>query len=463
MSVRNVYRGTRQKTASEINSISSTAPKKWSSKTLYFIFLILILISSTLSLLFVHAKVTPELFHYFVPCFCVKALRRYMDPELSSVVSQELPVFYINLSEDHERRITVKNQLKRLGFTDVTRVEAWTSVDARERLTAEVTSVPNMLRHNDNEIACIASHLWAMYLAVNDSLNSFPYAMIIEDDVRFEFDLNWNELIERAPKDFTILQLSTSNLEKQTSLWKDFKEKTLKTVPSSDAKLLKQLRNQGMLLSLNTSEKLSDQLWSRRYFDSNLWSTHGYIINKQKIKSLIDQFVHYNSYRSTFEITLKPYAPIPCSRRPCMMPFRIVADIYLYAIFQPAYISMIPLLNGVSSSESIENITNFHDFSSIQEVDKIKHHLQSFQEIHNIVLEIKKSYSFLLPQFFFDSLYTAATTRKTSSSFQKHQQLTRSSMDFLSTTTVMHRRHLRHRNEDPDLQAYENLKNTTQV
>jgi GR25 family glycosyltransferase involved in LPS biosynthesis len=115
-------------------------------------------------------------------------------------ISQELPVYYINLANENDKRDRIENQLRNLGFDDRTRVEAWNSADIRGNVHLEITSVPIILNKNDNEIACIASHHWATYLAVTDTSNSFPYAMIIEDDVRFEFndnERNDNESTER--------------------------------------------------------------------------------------------------------------------------------------------------------------------------------------------------------------------------------------------------------------------------
>jgi hypothetical protein len=85
------------------------------------------------------------------------------------------------------------------------------------------------------------------------------------------------------------------------------------------------------------------------------------------------------------------------------MPFRIVADIYLYALFQPTYISRIPLLNGEGMNHQASK--NYEGVSSIQDVGKVKQHLKSFKEISKIIQSIKQSYTHTLPNYFLRHLY----------------------------------------------------------
>jgi GR25 family glycosyltransferase involved in LPS biosynthesis len=357
-----------------------------------------IMVISMLTLFYIHGKFTPSWVLKSFSSPFIAQIKLY-EPAAAVPPSHDLPVYYINLESDNSRRYRMQNQLKRLGFTDRTRVEAWNAKDVRENVHLEITSVQNMLHHNDNEIACIASHLWAMYLAVHDSSNTSPYAMIIEDDVKFEFALNWNELIERAPKDFGILQLSTSNHEQSSVLWEDYRKLT-EPIPVSTF-----LRGSLDERNDDISSLLSNLQWSQRSWDSQLWSTHGYIINKDRVRGIIDQFVQYNPNREKFEITLKPLSIISCNQRPCIMPFRIVADIYLYALFQPTYISRIPLLNGEIVKDK-GALTDFAEISSIQDAEKAKQHLYSFEEISKIIQRIKQTSSHLLPNYFLHSLYS---------------------------------------------------------
>jgi hypothetical protein len=137
--------------------------------------------------------------------------------------SEMLPVFYINLDKATGRQKYITEHLKERNFRNVHRVRAWTAQDVTERVEEKVSSLSNMLAPDKQEIGCIASHLHAMFLAVNDTSNTSPYAIIIEDDVRFPFAVDWKGMIESAPKDFAILQLTTSNSYKMSRLWDEYK------------------------------------------------------------------------------------------------------------------------------------------------------------------------------------------------------------------------------------------------
>eukprot|EP01040_Poterioochromonas_malhamensis_P017283 gene17283-19823_t len=143
-----------------------------------------------------------------------------METETSGKI--DIPVYFINLNQEEKRRDYIREQLKFWGFGRVTRVSAWTDEDVRQYLTASITSLDNVARPNDKEIACIASHLYAMYLAVTDTSNDSPYALIMEDDLNMEMEVDWDGMMEKAPEDFAILQLMTSNSESVYNLWKEY-------------------------------------------------------------------------------------------------------------------------------------------------------------------------------------------------------------------------------------------------
>ena len=87
-------------------------------------------------------------------------------------------------------------------------------------------------RNTVRDIAVIMSHLSAMHTAIfhvnkNSSRHSNimldEFALIVEDDVRFLYEVDFQGLISTAPKPFGILQLSTSNVEAIKSLWGKYK------------------------------------------------------------------------------------------------------------------------------------------------------------------------------------------------------------------------------------------------
>lgn len=64
-------------------------------------------------------------------------------------------------------------------------------------------------------------------LHMHSVVNSDPYALITEDDVMFEMDVDFLSLAQSAPKGFGALQLMTSNPYPIDNLWKDYKTKKI--------------------------------------------------------------------------------------------------------------------------------------------------------------------------------------------------------------------------------------------
>lgn len=117
------------------------------------------------------------------------------------------------------------------------------------------------MKNNPKELGCTTSHLLAMRNAVYSSSPN-RYALIIEDDVQFPFDVNWNELAKSAPEDFNILQLFNSNEVTMTQSWEAY------------------TKNNTNLWTLRPSKK---------FFD--FWSTCAYMIDKVKMKPIIDAVI----------------------------------------------------------------------------------------------------------------------------------------------------------------------------
>jgi GR25 family glycosyltransferase involved in LPS biosynthesis len=339
----------------------------------------------------------------------------------------QIPIYYINLDTDVERKQFTEAQLKRLGYTNYKRVRAWTETDVRQRVTRKVDTIPNLKKESWKEYGCIASHLMAMYTAVNDSLlrneknnlrqqqenhplNNFPYALIIEDDVQFELPVNWVEMVEETivyyPK-FSILQLTTSNSLRSRELWEEY---------------LNMISGEEETENKNTRRTHSaDKQWYLRKWDSDFWSTQAYLINLKEIRPMIESIVNYSpDSGGEYHITFYPPPSIPCmilegktddnkekkrrNNKLCILPVRIVADIYLYTLFQYVYMSRIPLFNGVKGvvyqKNSIQNNT-----------EKLNLHLKSFSEIDTVIQEIQENHSDRLPSYFLLSRNTHNHTK----------------------------------------------------
>ena len=178
-------------------------------------------------------------------------------------------VYWINMEKSVERRLVMTKHLDEVfGVGKHTRFRAltmdeiyvpkdiastwmsynvpWTTkeyenvIPLRDRVTPESKFWPYRVilstlfgRRKTNklkEIGCTISHLFAIYQAVHETKSTSKYALIIEDDVHFLFNIDWDALAATAPKDFGILQLFNSNKDTLTVRWDDYLAKKKKGV-----------------------------------------------------------------------------------------------------------------------------------------------------------------------------------------------------------------------------------------
>jgi GR25 family glycosyltransferase involved in LPS biosynthesis len=301
-----------------------------------------------------------------------------------------LPVYFINLSNEKIRRGQIKKSLASSGFPYSKRISAWIPRHVEERVLVNMTSPGTNLRSFDiiqKELGCIASHIFAIYTAVYDKEQShIPYALITEDDLRFELKVNWRRMIEEsAPKKWKILQVFTSNGPFTKDLWTQYKE---------DVKAQRRFQ-EGTSLVHSPNPTLQ---WKERVWNSSFWSTQAYVINKESIKPLLSSLVYYNMTERKYFLTLQPPSSVPCLANSlpssCSLPFRIVADIYLYSYFSPSFMTRIPFINGAKHTSSTSSS------SDIQPENKLSQHAEHFEIIDAVIQEIKYSARSFLPSYF---------------------------------------------------------------
>eukprot|EP01031_Cornospumella_fuschlensis_P041254 gene41254-50350_t len=97
-----------------------------------------------------------------------------------------------------------------------------------------------------------------MHLAVYSKTAKSRYAIIVEDDVYFPFDVDYNALAASAPRGFGIIQLFNSNAMSMARTWDQYR----------------------------TSNELFVERHPRRIFD--FWSTCAYLIDREVMKPIID-------------------------------------------------------------------------------------------------------------------------------------------------------------------------------
>lgn len=208
-------------------------------------------------------------------------------------------------------------------------------------------------------LACTISHLLTIYNAVHHHPPTPPasalgprhslwkkYALIMEDDLRLAFELDFEQLISSAPKDFDMLQLITTNNESIHSFWNTYRQ---------------------------TGER-----WIKRdeYFVS--WGAGAYLINKERIKEAIDSIVskvNDNLYivriqavtRKCPEMLSCCWKDYPFPLSPCVLsPYGYEADFFVYNIvFGRTYVTTIPyfLTSAVARQSTLhpDHVGGFHD------------------------------------------------------------------------------------------------------
>jgi GR25 family glycosyltransferase involved in LPS biosynthesis len=202
------------------------------------------------------------------------------------------------------------------------------------RKRSEAKNTGNLLK----ELGCTSSHLDAMRRAIYSNTSNSRYAIIIEDDVFFPFDVDWDALAATAPKGFGILQLFNSNSNSMSATWEHY-------------------------------VKNPAQLWVQRhpmkFFD--YWSTCAYLIDRFTMRGVIDSVAYKRPGDKLLNFKIiaginNPCVPADCCPAgndefvgvpPCVWaPRGFQADSFLYAMAK-TYMLTVPLItNGAGTSQS---------------------------------------------------------------------------------------------------------------
>jgi GR25 family glycosyltransferase involved in LPS biosynthesis len=264
------------------------------------------------------------------------------------------------------RREYYSTQLQAMGLKNK-RIAAITPDSV---LTREVeVDVEPKVPHTPKEISCVISHLIAIREAIYDKTlgPKNPFALITEDDVSYEMNVDFRALIASAPKPFAGLQLMSSAENEVKRLWQDYKKNPVPT-----------------------------NLWEQRKLESFFWSTQAYLINKTALRPLIDEIFSFagsgagnkpgaeSSYDNLRVRLINPPKAYPSCKKgtKCYFPMRLVADTYIYALCYPTFVSKIPLFNG----HSVGGNTTIH----VRKQKDIAH-AKAFLDIATVLAEVRKS------------------------------------------------------------------------
>lgn len=280
-------------------------------------------------------------------------------------------IYFINLERSLNRKVVMENHLRDVGFRyfrvrgltpkeiyvpdDVEKfwLTRWCPIQTSWNSTGEFTSYAyqkyamaamcGRKKNTPKEIGCTTSHLHAMRQAIYSSTATSRYALIVEDDVFFPFDVDFNALAESAPKDFGILQLFNSNQPTMKHTWDKY------------------IRN-------------PSNLWMKRNAASfEYWSTCAYLIDRVVMKPVIDAVVLTDRVLGVTEFKLVAGVTNPCTPKECCTedapnrfnvappcvyaPRGYQADSYLYAMTKTYMMSLPLITNGMGGNQS-----TFHQF-----------------------------------------------------------------------------------------------------
>ncbi len=145
----------------------------------------------------------------------------------------KLPIYYINLDRSPDRRENMESQLREFNLK-ATRIKA---IDGKNNQGNIQQGIMDGVHYQNDfpkmtfgEIACTLSHLKAINQAYQDK---HKYAIIMEDDVSFEFIPFWpthiiQKLVEQASPSTGIIQLSWFGGNGKCDYRKTFKCQSLK-------------------------------------------------------------------------------------------------------------------------------------------------------------------------------------------------------------------------------------------
>jgi hypothetical protein len=227
-----------------------------------------------------------------------------------------------------------------------------------------------------SDIAILCSHVNALYAAVHDNsaiAARSKYFIILEDDVRFQFKVNFQALISVAPKGFGALQLMMSRKEDVDAQFQNYLSKK-DTPPPQDA------------------------LFTYRPRNSTVWSAQAILYDKKKVREFLQVAVVTDrrgkrgfKLVNTFDVKKSPAQSFNYGGynkyRPSVYSDCIFADMFLYSMSSPTYILNIPFLNSASLG-----------LNSSSHQAHVKHHIHGFGRIQEIQ-RMFKSKTYPLPSF----------------------------------------------------------------
>ncbi len=274
--------------------------------------------------------------------------------------SLALPAYWINLDDNIDRRDYMNKNFEvfghQLGIGSNRRISAVKPDTEAFRITKLEKPCK---RNTDGDLAIILSHLTAIYRAIKDTspmAQHNPYALILEDDVEFHLKADLRKVIQSAPADFGVLQLTTTNTEALTTLWGKFEASGFS--------------------SFWTPNKWSDTTKNGKY--TLYWGALGYVIQKKVVEPFIDRVVDVAADGSLSFKIINSFFPDKCIQtkdRPCVLANCLFSDSYIYSAAGPTYVSHFPILTSGKNM----------GLNSTAHQTHVPAHIEAFQEIQKLL------------------------------------------------------------------------------
>lgn len=273
-----------------------------------------------------------------------------------------IKAYWLNMDHNHDRAVYMESQLTRIGILHQ-RVSA-ISPNSSEYLVDKLEQPCK--RNTPRDISVILSHLKAMHMAVypkDPTSDNSDYALILEDDVKFLYDIDFDAMIKSAVSDFGILQLITSNVEAINMLLHQYKTGT----PSE-----------------RHWKKTAWNHFTKNGKTSLYWSAQAYLVNKKVIKPFLDDVITVDPATGLLHFKIiNSFFPSKCQRtreRPCVLSNCLFADSYIFSGAGPTYISTIPLFTG----SKIGYTSTIHQ-------EQVSFHQEAFGLIKSLSHELQRS------------------------------------------------------------------------
>ena len=303
-------------------------------------------------------------------------------------MSAPTPIYYINMDDMPERARLMEVHLQELGLLGVSRRVAGLTTKTCNLIMVERMCKGHKGRMGFEEIAILCSHVNAIRTAVLDPApyaKSSRYALILEDDVRMSFRIDFGALVKQAPRDFGILQLMTSHVDDFETMWEKYANDTeagaAPGIVTSGGNATASLHVPSTHLHHGAEDHAhlyNHKLWTFRDRESTVWSAQAYLIDKEAFRGFVSAAVQPDrSGLLGFKLISQQDFKRPNDRdnpyKPVIMSQCIFSDMFIYSVGQPAYILNAPIFNGaIVGHNSTYNLHQKH----------VAFHVRGFFEIH---------------------------------------------------------------------------------